>query len=43
MATSSDAGGVVPRWVQHRMVPREIMKDAEFAGRYLVSKRQEEG
>lgn len=39
MATCSDVAGVVPRWIQDKMVPGEIVKDVEFVGRYLEKRR----
>jgi hypothetical protein len=35
MSTTSDFGGVVPKWVQDMAVPGEIVKDVEFVLGYL--------
>jgi hypothetical protein len=39
MATCSNVAGVVPKWVQDKMVPGEIVKDVEFVGRYLEQRK----
>jgi hypothetical protein len=41
MATSSDAGGALPRRLQNAMVPGEIAKDVGFVAEYLGKRGRE--
>jgi hypothetical protein len=42
MATASDAGGVLPRWVQDKAVPGQIAKDVKFYLKWAANQRSKE-
>jgi hypothetical protein len=39
MATVADAAGIVPRWVQRKVVPGQIAKDVDMFLGWLATKR----
>ncbi|KAK5655002.1 hypothetical protein OQA88_6761 [Cercophora sp. LCS_1] len=41
MATASDAGGLLPLWVQTRAVPGQIAKDVPLFLRWIAQRREE--